>query len=265
MKSIRGLVAVLLIAAASFTSSAWATSFTTDQSDVYSVEGENGWGFQIVQRGSVIFLTMYVYDPMTAPIFYTATLVYQGNFVWTGDLYLTHGSWFGARPYNPIALGFRKVGTMTWTAMTVTSGQLKYNVDGVFIVKNPTRLLLVYDDFSGHYGGGFHQITNGCQNPAFNGTAVKTKGTLDITQSGQSIALVAVPSSGASCTYNGALTQAGQMGTLTGTYACSDGDSGVFQLFEMQVNPIAVTGRLSASSNTFAGCQSTGWFFGGLI
>jgi hypothetical protein len=57
-------------------------------------------------------------------------------------------------PFNPNAVGYRKMGTMIWTATTDTAGELRYDVDGATVVKNATRLLLVYDDFSGPCGGG---------------------------------------------------------------------------------------------------------------
>ena len=261
MRALRGLFAAILFATASLLPTAWATSFSTDQSDVWSVPGEDGWGFQLVQRDTVIFATTYVYDPTNIPIWYTATLEYAGNLIWTGDLYLTNGPWFGTVPFNPNAVTYRKVGTMTWTATSVTAGELRYDVDGVLVVKNATRLLLVYDDFSGHYGGGIHQAITGCVNPGFNGT-FEDIGILDITQNGQSISMAAFPTTGGSCSYSGTLTQAGQMGSVTGSYACSSGETGSFQLYEMQINPIGVTGRLIANSNTPPECQATGWFGG---
>jgi hypothetical protein len=134
-------------------------------------------------------------------------------------------------------------------------------VDGVFLVKNATRQFVVYDDFSGHFGGGIHQTTSGCVNPGFNGT-FEDIGTLNITQNGQSIALTSVPTTGGSCSYNGTLTQAGQMGGVTGSFVCSSGETGDFQIYEMQVNPIGVTGRFTANTNIPAGCQADGWFGG---
>jgi hypothetical protein len=158
---------------------------------------------------------MFVYDQTRTPIWYTATLAYAGNFVWTGDLNLTSGPWFGTVPFGGVT--YRKVGTMTWTALTVTTGQLRYDVDGVFIVKNNvSRLFAGYDDFSGHYAGGIHNTVTGCQNASLN-RVYEDVGILNITQNGQSIAMGTFPSSGGSCAYNGTLTQAGQMGAVAGT------------------------------------------------
>jgi hypothetical protein len=261
METIRCLFASLLFAIASLSSPAWSTSFTTDQSDLWYIPAESGWGIQFVQRGSVIFATMFVYDQFNIPIWYVATMNSAGGFTWTGDLLLTSGPWFGTVPFNSNAVTFRKVGTMTWVATTVTGGTLSYAVDGVPVTKNIVRQLLVLDDFSGHYGGGLHQTASGCSNPAFNGT-IESIGVLNITQNGAAITLQSFPTSGGSCSFPGTLSQAGQMGAVTGSYTCSDGEFGMFHLFEMQVNITGLTGRFSSASSNPPGCQGTGWFGG---
>jgi hypothetical protein len=264
MKAIRCLLVAIVLAISGALDPAGATSFSTDQSDLYNNAGESGWGVQLVQRGSVIFATIFVYDQFTIPIWYTATLYNVGGLTWTGDLYLTSGPWFGTVPFNPMLVSYRRVGTMTWTAMTVTTGTLSYSVDGVAVSKYLTRQLLVYDDFAGRYGGGIHWDTSGCFNPAYNGT-YEQLGIYNVTQSGQAITLDYFPASGGSCSYPGVLTQAGQMGAVTGSYGCTDGSAGTFQIFEMQVNFSGLTGRFTASSSNPPGCHSSGWFGGFVV
>ena len=260
MMRLRTAFAALLIAAAScLPLPAAATSFTTDQSDAWSVASESGWGLLTFQRGSVIFAAIFVYDQTRTPIWYSVTLAYLGNFVWQGDLYQTSGPWFGTVPFDPASVTYRKVGSATWTGTTVTSGQLQYDVDGVVVIKNPSRVFVVNDDFSGHYAGGLHETISGCG--SLNGIR-EDIGILNIAQNGQAITLTTAPSGGGTCAYAGSLTQAGQMGAVVGSYQCSDGDAGSFQIFEMQVNPIAVTGRFTAASTTNTGCQFNGYFGG---
>jgi hypothetical protein len=261
VKPVRVLFAAILFAAMSFAAPARATAFTTDQSDLWWDPAESGWGIQFVHRGSVMFATIFVYDPSGIPIWYTATLNYAGNLVWTGDLYLTNGPWFGTGSFNPDAVGRRKVGTMNWNATTTRHGTLTYGVDGITVGKSLTRQFIANEDFGGRYGGGIHVDTTGCANPAFNGTT-ENLGILDIAQSGQAMTLTTFPATLGSCSYSGTVDQAGQMGTVSGSYVCGNGENGVFQLFEMQVNISGVTGRLTTDSNTAVGCQSTGWFGG---
>jgi hypothetical protein len=260
MRAIRNLCAAIVFAAAGFLPQASATSFTTDQSDIWSVAGEDGWGFQMIQRGSVIFVTLYVYDATRTPIWYTATLNYVGNFVWSGDLILTSGPWFGTVPFNPNAVTVRKVGTMRWTATTTTSGELRYDVDGVLVVKNATRFLAGYDDFSGKYGGGLHVDTTGCSNPAFNGT-IEALGAVNITQNGRAMTLVANLGTAGVCTFTGILSQAGQFGAVSGTYSCDGSAASRFEIFEMQVNISGLTFRVETAQGA-DGCKDSGWFGG---
>src|SRR4030081_3823288 len=101
MKTARSALVVLLLAVGSALSPAHATAYSTDQSDLWYVTSESGWGIQFVQRGSVIFATMFVYDQSGVPIWYVATMNPSGNYLWTGDLLRTQGPWFGTVPFDP--------------------------------------------------------------------------------------------------------------------------------------------------------------------
>ena len=241
-------------------SGARATAFSTDQSDVWSVAGEPGWAIQLVQRGSVIFATMYVYGPSGQATFYTATLEAQvAPFTWSGDLIATTGPWFGAVPFNPAFVTTRKVGTMTWNSTSVSTGTLTYSVDGVVVVKSLVRYLARYDDYSGLYIASFHDDSTGCFNPVDNGSTEATA-PLGVGQSGLSISF-ALSGPGDTCTFSGTLSQAGQIGQVTGAYTCTVGDFGTFTFFELNVGVNYLTGRYS-TSGTNDGCKSTGYFAG---
>ena len=140
MRALRLLLASSIVALALFTTPVSATSFSNDQSDLWYIPAESGWGLQLVQRGNLIFFTMFVYDPAGKPIWYVGTINPTGApFTWSGQMYLTTGPSFGAQPYNPALFGGRVVGTMTWTATAVETGTLSYTVDGVAVTKNVMR------------------------------------------------------------------------------------------------------------------------------
>ena len=84
-----------------------------------------------------------------------------------GPLYVTTGPYFGG-PFNPGAVGARQVGTMTFVLTTVTSGQLRYSVDGVVVTKAVQRQPLTLDNYSGNYTATVTATTSGCINPADN-------------------------------------------------------------------------------------------------
>jgi len=237
-----------------------ASSYSTDQSDLWYNPNESGWGTQLVQRGPTIFATMFVYDQAGNPIWYTATLNTAGSLLWSGDLLLTNGPWFGTVPFSPGTVGYRRVGTMSWTANTVTDGTLEYSVDGVHVVKNLTRQTLVFDNYSGRYQGATHRVISGCLNPIYNGTLDRTGGVLDVQHNGTSITMQGVDTSiGAACAYTGTFSQAGQMGAVNASFACNDGSTGTARFFELQISTSGFTGRFETTYSNPPGCRGSGW------
>jgi len=261
MKTITRLFIALYFVAATVLP-AYATSFSTDQSDLWWVPSESGWGMQLVQRGSVIFATLFVYDPSGHPIWYTATLQPTGtNYEWSGALYLTNGPWFGTNPFNPALVGHVQVGTMTWNAQFVESGTVVYSVNGVVVTKNVTRQLLAYDNYAGSYLGALHLTATGCFDPASNGTFAGP-GIIAVTQSGQSVSVsFLATSTGNSITLSGVLTQYGQFGTIRGAYQYAGGEAGNFAVFEINGQSNYWMARFSTNS-TSNGCVSTGYLGG---
>jgi len=268
MKALRQVVCSLFAAASFLDSPVSATSFSTDQSDLYFIPSESGWGMQLVQRGSVIFATLFVYDPAN-PTWYTATMDFTSNSTWTGVLYATTGTDFRV-PWNPANLTVTPVGTMTWTSTSVANGTLTYVVNGVTVVKNVTRQTLVLDDFSGLFGGVIQQTVTGCTNTALNGPATLAGGWL-ISQSADAVSMqtdfqevISETAPEIACTYAGTLSQAGQMGALGPVpFTCSDGSMGSISLSRLQVTPYAISGSFVASYSNPQGCQSSGGFGGG--
>lgn len=259
MKFGRNLLAALVLALSALVAPAWATSYSTDQSDLWWNPMESGWGIQLVHRGSIIFATMFVYDSSRVPIWYGGTLYPTGgSFTWSGDNYETSGPWFGNVPYNPAQFTSRIVGSMSWVATSTSTGTLTYTVDGVMVTKLLTRQTLVYDDFSGTFQGAIHRASSNCANPANNTTSELAAG-LFIDQVNTSMSVTTSDAQGVMCTYSGTLSQAGQMGAIDGIFSCNTGDSGNFNVFELQVNISGITGRFAQNSNS-TGCATNGWF-----
>ena len=266
MRAIHRLVCALAVAfsmGAALPSS--ATSFSTDQSDLWYVAAESGWGMQLVQRNSIIFATLYVYDVNLKPTWFVATLTYQGSLVWQGDLLATTGPWFGTTPFDPSKVSVRKAGTITWTSLTADTGKVDYDVDGVAVTKNVVRESLTLEDYNGHYAGAIHRTLSSCTDPIMN-TVSELIGVMYVNQTGSSFELINFPLTGGMCTYTGDLSQAGQMGSVSGSYTCSSGETGTFSMFEMQGTPQGISGRMTSESPTsLPGCKGDGWFGGTLV
>jgi hypothetical protein len=93
-RALSSAACVVLAVASVITPLASATKFSADQSDLNYIAAESGWGLQLVQRGSVIFATMFVYGSSTDPTWYVATMNPLGAPLnWSGDLYATTGPW----------------------------------------------------------------------------------------------------------------------------------------------------------------------------
>jgi hypothetical protein len=261
MKALHHLLAAIAVVAVGLSFTAQGASYSTDQSDLWWVPSESGWGIQFVQRNSTIFATMFVYDTSGAPTWYAAAMDAHG-FTWTGDLYAARGPWFGTVPFDPTSVAGTKVGTMTWSAATVNTGTLTYTVNGTQISKSLMRESIGLDDYSGDYGGNMHTVNSGCSDPTHNGTSDSPAATALRQGTGGGITLATADPSQKVCSYNGTITQLGQMGNSAGTFSCSDGETGSFNIYELQVNISGITWRFVTHASK-SGCTATGWFGAG--
>ncbi len=254
------VILATMAAALAFATPSSATSYSTDQSDLWFIPAESGWGIQFVQRGSLIFATMFVYDQSEKPTWFVATMSpTPGNgLVWTGDLYLTHGSFYG-QPFNTGAFGGAIVGNMTWSPQNVAQGILTYSVNGIAVAKTISRQPIVNENYSGRYAGAIHNDLSGCTNAGNNGS--REDSAIVVATQGATTLSFSVQTATDTCVYSGPLMQEGQLGEVGGSFTCTSGQNGGVDLFDLQVTAVAISGRFSASNATL-GCQSTGWFGG---
>ncbi|HEX8009788.1 MAG TPA: hypothetical protein VF814_02445 [Casimicrobiaceae bacterium] len=260
-------VAVVLGLTALYGSKARATSFSTDQSDLWWIPAESGWGMQIVHQGSVLFATMFVYDAAGKPTWYVATLDYGGldsndkNF-WTGTLYATTGPWFGTVPFDPATVTATPVGSMTFTAEFIETASLTYSVDGVVVNKAITRQVLVYENFNGTFFGIYNQQVSGAGCPAdANTAAAPLAATIAQADTAMTVTVLTGSTLTVTCTYSGVYSQVGHFGALDGNYTCSNGDFGSFVFYEMANSFYSLRARFSSTSAA-TDCSSTGQIVG---
>ena len=84
---------------------------------------------------------------------------------------------------------------------------------------------------------------------------------MQVPQSGSSVTIFLVSSTGGICNYTGTYTQLGHLGAITGTSSCSNGAKGSLVAFELDVNISRITGRFVAQ-NQF--CPTIQGRWGGL-
>lgn len=224
MEALRRAACIVLASAWLLAPSARATSYSTDVSDLWWIPTESGWGMQLVQQGSTVFATLFVYGQSGQPTWAVATLQShgQGSYIWSGLLYVTSGPWFGG-VFNPNMVGVTQAGTMTFQLSTVTDGNLTYSINGVEVTKQVTRETLVVDDYTGAYSVGVHMSAAACTSPSSNGDIAATMN-LNVSQTAGNASLTWTFLNGNVCTYNGPYTQTGKVGAVNANYTCTSGE-----------------------------------------
>ena len=250
MSSFRKLVAALAAAALFVLALPSHASLGTNFSDQWWNPSESGWGASVLQQYDTLFVDVFVYAPDGRPTWYTAAASLQpqsGRTLFSGDLYVTSGPWFGAF-WNPAAYGAAKVGTLQFDASSTDFATLTYSVNGVVVTKSVQRQLWTYEDFTGSYYGGLVYDQFNCTNAANNGH-FEELGAFQIDHPGNNTFTLALQSNFGNCTVGGDYSQRGHMGTVAASYACTYGVSGTMTLFELERTGSGMTGRFVAENN----------------
>jgi hypothetical protein len=241
---------------------AQAASTSTDHGDIWWNPSENGWGMNMVQTGSYIFATLYVYGTDGRPTWYVADLDYvESADNYSGSLYATIGPYFGG-PFNPASFAYRQAGTMTFTALTVFTGTLSYVVDGVAVNKAIERQPLTSNDYGGAYDTQSTMTITNCKEPTYNGVfTLPGQVTISQTNGAISATLYGVLGSDTCTIPTTTYTQKGRMGRFAGSYSCPWGETGTAAIYEMNPSFFGFSARMTFDSPNF-GCQAVGEIVG---
>jgi hypothetical protein len=232
-----------------------------EYTDLWVTQGEDAWGVNFVQWGSVIYATFYIYGPDKKPIWYGAVLNFDGAGKYFGTLFATQGTYF-ALPWNPndIVDGIPS-GTATFQPSTTNNfqGSLTYTVNGttpVTVNKEIQRLTVASIPLGGSYYGGEVVTYSGCKNSANNNTFTDSF-PLTVTQTASSLTLVfAYEGLKATCTMSGTLTQNGLLYSVsTASYTCTDGLSTTAAMSNIKQTAMGIEGQFSAPGTNGDQCQ----------
>jgi hypothetical protein len=200
--------------------------------------------------------------------------------VFSGDLYQTTGPYFGGA-FNPSAVGYRRVGTLTFDATDGNSARLTYTVDGTPVAKNVTRQLWRYENLSGEFEGGLVYDQSLCRDPSDN-NHIEAFGVITFTRNADGTLTMALQVTAATVngvpqiplpptTFNvtGAYSQAGHMGRVTGTGTIIQpgltNPTWTGTLFEIERGVNGIGGRVEALiPDPNPGCRADG-HFGGVL
>ena len=236
-----------------------------DYTDIWFTPAESGWGVNVVQADSFLFLTFFIYGADNRPTWYTGQLTWNGA-AYSGGLYATQGTYW-ALPWNPADHPAAvQVGTAVFTpdALNAYQATLMYTVNGIgSVTKSIERQTLTTIALGGTYVGGQAGGYANCRDSANNGPYTD-KFTLTAAQTTGNVATFTFQyDSGATCVLSGTLEQHGQLYRIGGaSYACTGSLSftTTATLHEIKATAQGIEGRLAATLPS--GCQENANFAG---
>lgn len=255
------LQAVVAVAVGIWLGAAYASTNSSEITDMWWNPAESGWGANIILQNDVAFMTFFVYDAAQNPVWYTSDIHFQGSdgsgaLVWTGILYATRGPWFGGS-FPPANVSARQAGAVSFVLSGLNQATLTYTVDGITVSKSVQRQTWTNEDYSGNYTGGYSIRQYAC-NPAYLDGVEEQAGTVAVSQTGSGISFV-LANDLDSCTFSGAYSQTGKLGRAQGSYSCLSGIQGSFDATEMTPTISGFTTRVTGQNQY---CQWTGYLGG---
>ena len=229
-----------------------------DYTDLWVSQSELGWGVNLDQSDSFIFATFFIYGPNQQPTWYSGELTLGSNGVWSGPLFLSTGSYFGA-PWSTAQKSINQVGTVTFTPSSSYAGTLTYNVGNVNVAKVISRLTLTTIALGGDYSGALISVYNNC-NDATQNSSVRSFYDLAVTQNASTGSLqLDFNLSAGLCRMTGAYIQNGQLYRMpNGAYTCGTSFSTSVQMTQIKQTAQGIEGQWVAPVG--AGCVETGYF-----
>ena len=219
---------------------------------------ESGWGVNFVQNGNFIFATFFIYGEALQPTWYSGQLTIDANGIWSGPLYVTSGSFYGA-PWNPGQRTTAQVGTVTFAPASATGGTLTYNVNNVVVTKQITRQTLQTIAIGGDYFGGIVADVYNCNNPLAN-QVVRLYSQFAVVQTTTgALQFDFSVADGGTCKMVGNFAQDGQLlRVASASYTCTTGLSTTAVMSQIKATNNGVEGQWIAAVN--GGCTEAGYF-----
>jgi len=233
-------------------------AFATDYSDMWYLPAESGWGVNFTQNDGVIFMTFFVYGTDNNPVWYVAIAYEDANGNFSGTLYSTTGTYFGAPWGGDTATA---AGTASFAPTDASHGTLTYTLNGgPTVVKSIERQTLTAIDLTGNFTGGQAGGYSGCTD-ASDDFLYKDTFDLSVMQTGSNVTFTfAYPS--LNCTFSGALVQEGQLFQVpSASYVCDDGTNTTASMSEIKLTSQGIEGRFGASG-VGGGCREDATFSG---
>jgi hypothetical protein len=233
----------------------------TDFTDIWYIPAESGWGVNVVQSNTFMFVTFFIYGADKKPTWYSANLSADATGAYSGKLYATTGTYY-AMPWNPADLTQSEVGTASFQPTSNYTANLTYVLTAGSITVNKAiqRQTLTVIPLSGLYIGGqagqyagANCVAKGSYTDTLRLQAVQTAGpaiTLSFTYDG----------SGLSCTMAGTMAQFGKVYAVpAATYQCRNGLNTTAIIDELRATSLGIEGHYTAA-DLGNGCSESAAF-----
>ncbi len=231
-----------------------------DYTDIYYIPSEDGWGANVVQSDTFLFLTFFIYGPDNKPTWYTAQLTLDASGNYNGKLYATTGTYY-ASPWKPVDKSATEVGTASFQPTSAYTAKLIYVVTtpAATVTKLIQRQTLTRITLGGTYIGAQAGAYSGCNSASSNG-AYSDFFSLGVVQGTDGAVTFTFAYQGLTCTLSGALTQFGQLYTIpTTAYVCTTGLNTNASMTEIKATAQGIEGRFS-SPTVGGGCREDATF-----
>ena len=234
----RFFLAVLLFVAA-------GRAAAVDYTDIWYIPAEAGWGVNVVQSDTFMFITFFIYGADGKPTWFTGQVTTQdaGN-TFNGTLYSTIGTYY-ISPWTGFSGG--PAGTVSFQPSGPYTAKLVYTVNGVgTVTKFIQRQNLTAITVGGTYIGGQSGAYSNCSLSANNAPYVDFFN-LQVTQLTNGTATFAFTYQSFNCTFSGTLVQQGQLYSVPGaSYQCASDPTFSANLTEIKATAQGIEGKFSA-------------------
>jgi len=219
-RAARALVVALALAIPSL-----ACAVTANYEDWWWNDQQSGHGLNIGQQNDVLFVSWFTYDETGAGMWLTMSATLAGTRA-SGDWIRTTGPALGT-PFDPSKVTRTVVGTGTLTFGSLHDAALDWTVNGKSGSVLLTRMSWASRAPAGSQGGRIFVSFASCAG----GTPLDVPIATTYSTSGSSITVVDDyrPTGTKVCTMSGTLVPSGSYFFVSGSYACDNGQAGVWQ------------------------------------
>jgi len=244
----------LLLSLLLLTASTWAAA--TDYTDIWFNPAEAGWGVNVVQSDTFMFLTFFIYGSDTKPTWFTGQVTQDSSNNFNGTLYSTIGTYY-LLPWAGFSGG--PVGTVSFQPLSSYTANLIYTVNGIgTVTKTIERQPLTAIMIDGNYTGGLNLAQSQCANSGSGTITVSIAVNQPLNNNGP-VSMNMVRADGLTCNFTGPLKQWGKLYQMSNaTYTCNNGRSTTANVNELAATAHGIEGSWSAFVE--GSCVETGTF-----